>query len=275
MSPTSPGRSSITGLAPGTYFLVTSTSSFVNEIYDDIPCSPCPTALILSGTPVPVTDGATASGRNFALSLGGRVSGTVIDGTTSAPIAGVTVFIRSSTGAAVGGGTTNATGQYTTGSGLASGTYHAFTSNSLAYFNEIYDNVPCDGTCQASAAVATGMPIVVTQPAITTGINFALVKGSSLSGTVTAADTGAPLSGVLVYIRISGTLGNIVTTGAAGAYHSGTLPAGTYYIHTGSSGGYFDEIYDDVPCVPRVPISRTAPRSRWRRARTRPERTSR
>ena len=64
------GVYTVPGLVAGTYVLATSTGSFANEVYDNMPCpgSSCNTlALLAAGTPVSVTPGGTVTGRNFAL----------------------------------------------------------------------------------------------------------------------------------------------------------------------------------------------------------------
>src|SRR6185503_11778126 len=62
-----------TALAAGSYFVRTGSANYVNELYDNIPCDPfCDPA---TGTPISVTGGSTTAGIDFALDLGGTISG--------------------------------------------------------------------------------------------------------------------------------------------------------------------------------------------------------
>ena len=232
------------GLLPGTYYARTFNSDgYVDELYDNIVCVNCNAT---TGTPITVTAGATTSGIDFALAAGGRISGTITDDATSAPLANVSVFIFNSAGNFVTSGFTDASGNYTSFGGLLAGTYYAQTFNSSGYINELYNNIPCPG-CN----VTTGTPITVTAGATTAGINFALSSGSRISGTVTDAVTSAPLASITVQIYDSG--GTVVTSGftnSSGNYISdGGLTAGTYYARTFNSRGYVNEIYDNIACL--------------------------
>lgn len=245
------GIYSVVGLATGTYYAksgASSASGYLNEIYNDIPCyssATCPA--VTTGTPIGVIAGATTAGIHFGLAAGGRVSGTVTDASSAAPLSGVTVSIYDSSGLFMTSSSTNASGVYTTG-GLPTGIYYARTSNGLGYLNEIYDNIPCD-TSSICPSVTTGTPISVTAGATTPSINFGLPTGGTIAGTVTDAATAAPLSGVSVYIY--GSTGSFVTsrsTNASGVYSANGLPTGTYYAATSNASGYVNETYNNIPC---------------------------
>jgi len=239
------GNYTATGLATGTYYAVTSNySGYLDELYDDLPCfgGGCdPTA----GTPISVTDGVTTSGIDFALGLGGSISGTMTDASTSSAIqySGVNVFDAS--GSFVSAGTTDAAGNYTA-TGLATGTYYAVTENYLGYLDELYDDLPCfGGACDPS----TGTPISVTDGSTTSGIDFALDLGGSIAGTVTDAATTAAISGV--YVNVFDGTATLVSSGwtdASGNYTASGLATGTYYAATENYAGYANELYDDQPC---------------------------
>ena len=64
------GQFEIRGLPPGTYYAFTDSSSYPNEIYDDIPCpgEECTESLLATvGTPITVTAGGVTSGIDFGL----------------------------------------------------------------------------------------------------------------------------------------------------------------------------------------------------------------
>ena len=244
------------GLASGTFFVVTSgagSQGFVNEIFGNIPCvgSCSSTTATATGTPVTVTMGAATPDRDFALDLGGRVAGTVTDAATSAGIQNVlvnvyTVVAGSTTFAGNAG--TDATGAYTV-QGLPTGTYYAYTSNSVGYTNEIFDNLLCPLSCSSSTAVASGAAIPVTLGSTTSARNFALQLGGTISGTVT--DGTNPVASRQVYVATR--VGNTTfitnaTTNASGVYTIRGLPTGTYWAYTSGGGGLIDEIFDNIQC---------------------------
>jgi 5-hydroxyisourate hydrolase-like protein (transthyretin family) len=248
------GVYSATVSSAGTYYLVTwNNLGYVDELYNNFPCSNIDCYPYNLGTGVVVTAGGTTSGVNFALAVGGNITGAVWDAATGAPLSGVSVNVYSATGSSMGGGSTNASGIYTKG-GLPTGTYFVRTSNSQGYIDELYDNMPCPG---GNCSITSGTSVSVTIGATTGGINFGLALGGRVSGTVTNAATGAPLSNIEVDIYTSS--GSAVTygyTNASGVYTSGTgLPTGTYYVRTYNSQGYINELYNDIPCAPSCTIT--------------------
>ena len=238
-----------TGLPTGTYYPRTYNSAgYIDEQFNNLPC-PGSSCSVTSGTGVSVTVGATTSAIDFGLAPGGRISGTVTDAGTGAPLAGVYVSVYNASGNSVGSSvTTNASGVYTTSTGLLSGTYYVRTSNSLGYVDELYDNIPCpSGSC----TVTSGAGVSVTAGVTTGGINFGLAVGGHISGTVTHAGTGAPLAVVYVSVyNASGNSLNSVYTNSSGESHDHPLPSrqGADYVRTSNTEGYLDELYNNIPC---------------------------
>src|SRR5436190_22648074 len=73
---------SSSGLPAGTYFARTFNSlGFVDQLYNGITCISC--FPVTTGTPISVTVGSTTGNINFALAVGGRISGTVTNATTA------------------------------------------------------------------------------------------------------------------------------------------------------------------------------------------------
>ena len=236
------------GLPAGTYYARTgSTLSFVDELYDNLPCtlSSCTTT---TGTPIVVTVGATTGGIDFALVAAGQIGGTVTWAAGGVPIPNVNVRIHNSAGTQVGSVNTNASGTYLT-SGLPAGTYYARTS-SLVFVNvvdELYNNLPCT---LSNCTTTTGTPIVVTVGATTAGIDFALAVGGQISGTVTNAASGAPIPNVTVrvYDSTGAFVGTAINpTNAAGTSVTSGLPAGTYHVRTDDAPGFVDEAVQQSP----------------------------
>lgn len=252
------GDYALGGLSTGTYYVMTvsaHSAGFVNEIYDDIPCvGTCLSAnAVATGTQVPVALGQETPNIDFALDVGGRVSGTVTDVATGAGIQSVQVVLYTVTNGSIayaGGASTDATGAYSIG-GLATGTYYAFTQTFAGHMNEIYGNLLCPVFCSSAVATSSGTPIAVTLGATTAGRDFALSVGGSVSGTVTHAVTAAPVVGrtvTVVAVSNGAFHSSSASTNASGVYTVRGLPGGTYYAYTSGGSGLIDEIYGDVAC---------------------------
>ena len=227
------------GTATGSVFVLTQNGQgYQDESYNNHKCSvnSCDAA-----DPVAVTLGATTNGIDFALDLGGRISGTVKDANNS-PLANVTVRTYDSMDNEVDEVFTDGSGNFIT-SGLPTGTYYVRTRNSLGLVNYVWNNLVCS-PCNETQ----GTPISVTVPSTTSGINFVLPPGQKLSGTVTAALGGAPLEGVFVsVVNSSGTPVAGGTSDAAGAFTTGAVPPGTYYANA-FSNGYVVQFYNNISC---------------------------
>ena len=129
--------------------------------------------------------------------------------TLTAPLPGVAVGIWTQSGTFITNVTADQNGAYQSTVGLSTGSYRVTTSNSLGYVNEAYNDLACVGAC----GTTTGGLIAVTAGATTGGIDFALVKGGRVSGTVTDVQSGLPLAGVTVSLVMSnGTVVGSTTT---------------------------------------------------------------
>jgi hypothetical protein len=238
-------------LPTGLYYARTSNSlGFVNEIYNNVSSpgtSVSALSLTRSGTPISVSAGATTSGINFALDPGGTISGSVTAAATGLPIGGVTVSIYNRAGAFLASATSGSAGTWAIATGLTPGAYFARTSNALGYVNEIHNNLPSPGTSFSTTAFNDASQIQVIAGSNTVLANFDLDVGGKVSGTVTSAATGLPISGVSVSVyNESGQFVASASTDASGVWSPTTgLTTGTYYAETFNSAGYLDEQYDD------------------------------
>ena len=237
------------GLPPGTYFTKVRANAnspaashgYVSEVYDDRTCSGCNP---LSGTPINVQPNVITSNVDFLLNKGARVAGQVEDSQNSQPLAGVSVAVFNAAGLQATNAVTNAAGEYLTPDGLAAGTYHA-RANGIGYLNQLFANLPCVGNCVPTSGTGINVPASGTL----SGIDFSLQAGGRIAGTVTAAG-GAPIAGLAVAaFNSSGALVGFGTTNVAGAYITGGLPSGTYYVRFNNSLGYVNEVYPDLPCI--------------------------
>jgi hypothetical protein len=238
------------GSVSGNVFVQTQNGQgFQDEGYNNHKCSFSGGCGGSPTDPVAVTLGATKSGIDFALDPGGRISGSVKDA-NNLPLANVTVKISSSTGP--GDETlTDAFGNFIS-SGLATGTYYVSTINSVGLVDYVWNNLVCaHDFCDENL----GTPIAVTVPSTTTGINFVLIPGQTISGTVTAAAGGAPIADISVSLmNANGTFVGGANTDASGAFTSGAVPPGTYYVGT-FANGFIQQLYNHVSCPNGCPPS--------------------
>jgi hypothetical protein len=181
-----------------------------------------------SADPVSVIGGATTSGINAAMVVGGQIAGTVTDAATKSALAGICVQAYDSSGGEIASTQTNSSGVYTV-SALPTGSYHvgfadcaAGPDNAGTYVTQYYNS---------KATLASADPIAVTAGATTSGINAAMVTHGEITGTVTDSATGAPLAGICLDIFDSG--GGIFaqsSTNANGVYTTIPLPSGSYRV---------------------------------------------
>ncbi|MCP3964250.1 MAG: hypothetical protein GY719_40995 [bacterium] len=225
------------GLQPGQYYVRTASRDYVNELYDGLPWTheTDPT----TGTPVTVALATVAEEIDFSIRRAGSISGTVLGPT--GPISGY-VEIFDADGDFVQCDYADSQGQYTV-PGLTTGTYFALT-DMYRYLDELYDDVPCSRGCD----VSSGAPIAVSLGVDTGGIDFVLDPGASISGIVTDAETGDPLTGT---VRLYDGAGEWVASDylySSNGFEFSTLPAGTYYVSAQSYAGHVDQLWDGVPC---------------------------
>ncbi len=177
------GSYRINGLVAGSYTVrfADTQDRYLTEWFDDATDE-------ASATPVAVAQGATVSGIDAQLALGGSISGTVTD-QAGDPIADVFVGLGEPD---FKGTYTGADGSYQI-TGLAAGSYTVrFADMQDRYATEWFD----DATDEASAT-----PVAVAQGATVSGIDAQLALGGSISGTVTD-QAGDPIANV--YRRAGG-----------------------------------------------------------------------
>ncbi|PYP71293.1 MAG: hypothetical protein DMD36_04190 [Gemmatimonadetes bacterium] len=208
--------------------------------------------------------GVRTRGIDAALAVGGTISGTVTDeaGIPLSPVVVGAVPLASIPSSISGGfavfGFTDPNGQYHLRPGLQAGDYKVVfvdahfpqPTYALEWYNDKPDFAPAD-------------PVTVALGVDTPGIDATLALVGSISGTVTDAATGEPLSDICVSIEPRETApcsctmicpGDIAgafafgTTGPNGTYTAAAgLPRGDYIVTFDdcSARGYLSEIYND------------------------------
>lgn len=230
------------GLLTGTYFAVASSTTHFDELYQNLLCQPScdPT----TGTPIAVTLGSTTGAIDFALDLGGGFTGKVTAAFSGSPLSGVRVEVFDGSGVSAGYANTNEQGNFMAGD-LPSGIYFARTLRSSTYLGQLYDGLPCEGSCTATG----GTPIPVTSGVLTPAVDFSLVRLGSISGIVSVAATGQRLSYTYVYLYDStSTYVGYGVTDSGGGFRITGLQAGTYFARA-AAGGYVPQLYDGILCA--------------------------
>jgi IPT/TIG domain/Carboxypeptidase regulatory-like domain len=249
------GYFEIMGLPAGQYLISTDNDDgYVDEWFDNDPVLLDP-----DGQDATLVDVRTthASNKNFVLSMGRAISGTVTD-STGTPLEDVEVRLQPAVGELDYAlyEYTGAMGTYSF-TGLPGGQYVVNTANDQGYVDEWYNNdqTPGDifGWNADSIDVSAGDA---------SGIDFALDPGHSISGSVTDNATGQAPGGPGMFVNIFNADGNwcaseFVDSETGSSYSTWALPAGTYYAQASDSYGsndfalgssYIDEWYDDLPC---------------------------
>jgi hypothetical protein len=213
------GTYTMTGLAPGNYFVEVSDCSQFSNVNYLLPVVYGQTSDPTIMPPVVVTAGATTGGLNVALKAGGVVTGVIASGVTHKPIAGMCALLFNVQGFGFFGGPSAANGVYSV-EGLPSGSYQAELG-------------PCGSQNYLVISWDNGATFNVTDGKVTSGISGSLPPGGTISGTVSTS-FGTPLSDLC--ISIGQNSGGVVFTqifgpiGFGGTYSIDALPTGDYQV---------------------------------------------
>jgi len=228
----SEGYYEITGLIEGTYRLSFNdyTGNYISQFYDN-------TASLETATDIEVISDQTTSNINAVLKTTGGISGQVTDQTNNAPLTGVEVCAspvgdvvvadtqnrQPPTTDVIWCSTTTDDGTYTI-SNLDTYTYVVqFYSPNEQYIGEYYNK---------KASWDEADQVAVKAGELTTNIDAALSKGSSISGNVVDAETNTPLPDVWVCANPTNTQWKrCVTTGIDGNYTISGVHPDDYVLH--------------------------------------------
>ena len=225
------------GLAPGTYRVRAEASGrgYIEQYYDGR----------LSwdeASLVAVERSEAIEGVDFALDLGASISGKVVDAITGLPIVDIRVKASDDDRGYYSDTRTDSRGEYIL-RGIAPGAYRIeVRGQEKGYIEELYD----DELVWDEADL-----VIVRDNSSFGGIDFGLVRGATISGIVTDADTGLPLSNVSIEAENvrDGWPGAYAETDADGSYVLRGVSPGTYRIRAESRDGlgYVKGYFDDSP----------------------------
>jgi outer membrane protein OmpA-like peptidoglycan-associated protein len=220
----------VEGLVPGSYYLEFSAGacggSYVTQWYNGAQAGAWSTSGALAVT---VAAASPATGINAAMVASTSISGTVTAATSGADIGNMCAWAYPVSGGAVEKATTALDGMYTI-SGIAPGSYnvefYTYPCGGRNYVTQWYNGTP---TGSSSASGASVVSASVASPAAE--VNAALTLAASITGSVTAAVGGSPVSGICVSATSTGGgIGASTSTASGGAYTVFGLAAGTYDV---------------------------------------------
>ena len=222
------GAYTLGSLPAGTYrvgFFDVSGAGYVPQFYNGKPT-------LQSADTISANAGQNIGGIDAAMQSGGKITGTVTDAQTHAPVAFSSVYVYDSNGAFVAGTSTGSDGAYTLSS-LPTGSYRVQFTGPGLYVSRFYDG---------KANLASADPVAVTAGSTTSHIDAALQDGGSIAGTVTDNATGLPLSRASVYVTgLAGVWA--ANTDSQGHYSVSGLPTGSYELEFWD-GGYLPQFYN-------------------------------
>ena len=242
------GRFSI-DVPAGEYAVVTSSPTYRNEAFDDIPCVEFCSYLL--GDPIPVAEGEEVSGIDFALDRNALLSGRITDAQTGQPLELVDIWARETADVFNWPGLTSSGADGSFEMSLPPGTYYLYAEVG-GYQSEVFDDVKCDLRFNSADCPAEEMQeLTVGLNESITGLDFSLTPLGSISGRVTDADTGQGIPSSFVEFEPVDNANSrgIALTDDDGFYQSPALQPGSYYVHTAHIDFYVDELYDDIPCA--------------------------
>lgn len=217
------GHYVVTGLATGDYRLrfypayTGPSCAYQPEWYGDARSYEQSTLIAVSAP-------GSVAGIDAALERGSVLSGRIVASDTGAPLSYSFATVYDLAGQPVASGSGNFLGHFITSPGLPSGAYHVrFSDGNSGYVDEFYND---------SLTAMDAAPVNVTAGTDVDGLNAALSLGGSISGRVTAADSGVGLSDVQVFVHdAAGNLWGDTTTAADGSYQvRDGLPSGQYAV---------------------------------------------
>ncbi len=254
------GNYSVSGIPAGDYKFYLEpgieNNMHIPEIYNNIQCNACATLLYDgAGNTVTLVNGVNTANIDFLVEQGASVSGILLNNdypTETVAQYGLVYLFNDSNrilATAFLYGTDfdpSFDGQYKVG-GLLPGMYFVQGGDLGREFfqRELFENIACPWSgCDRGAG---GDPVVLGANEQRLGVNFLLNYGGKISGTISDATTGNPISpsNQNLYVQFYNSAAEVAGGGfiqADGTYISArALPPGTYSVRTGSmfSGEFY------------------------------------
>ncbi|KPL71305.1 hypothetical protein ADM99_11425 [Leptolinea tardivitalis] len=196
---------------------------------------------------VSVGSGGTTSGIDFSLSLGATVTGTVFTEDGSTRLAKINVSLDAGGTKGVMNTCTDSDGNYSFTGVPFDSKFQVFAArgknncdnNSKVYSAQYWDHTDSE---QKAASIS-----VTSAEQGKTGVNFYLATAGKITGTVTSAATGLPVSDVCAYIETydNSSSGNCFYTNLNGVYLSDPLDPGDYRVRI-DQPGYALQYYNNT-----------------------------
>ena len=253
----SEGKYYFSGLPNDSYgvFVSGPPQGYANELYSEIPC-PDWSCDVNAGTPIVVQDGDEPN-HNIALDYTGtRLFGTVTRTDNGDPVSsdfgymGVNLF--DDAGNHIGGTGTDQAGNFQLHLPDGTASYFLATSNDQGYhalLDECWDDVKCPDNWDP---VGQGADLILVPDGTTVTKDFVLDSAIVISGTVTATDGGAPLSGVqLDFQDDQGNYVGSTSTNVNGDYKFAVPGPGDYLVFIppyGVQSPYLPEVWPGIHC---------------------------
>ncbi len=245
---------SVGGLAPGEYFVVAKTDTYFLQLNNHVDCATDCTSEFATATPIVLTSYAQQVEVDFILDPLPALHGHVVDATTHAPVANVTVILSpappSQNYFGTVSGTTDDTGYYAVRN-IPGSSYYAWAV-SPDHVDQIYPGITCEQTQNGNAQCDVGgaTRIVSTPDTAIPDANFSLMASGSISGTLRVnAGPGSDIPAI-TSVNVYDTTGTNVASAnsdALGRYIVTDIPEGDYTVEAGS-GGFFPQLWQNIAC---------------------------
>lgn len=215
---------------PGSYYVKVDPELFQGYVPLYHPASPT----LAAATPVIVSGVGDVSGIDFVVEPGGTILGHVSDALALAgvPNLDLDIFDLGGTELTDFDARTDEVGDYRFGI-VPVGTY-------VVRVDPMPDQPYADLYYSQSATLAGATPITVTKGSLIGAIDFVLTPQGFVTGTVTDAVTGLPLSGIDIDILTPSGVNQPqydAATSADGSYQIGPMPPGSYLVRADAGAG--------------------------------------